>query len=132
MILLYDKQKISSAPERLIKSPIQQYYPRSALSAQTLVNAAGSVQTWREILAFHGELASDDYVRYVHNYYRECHIRYGAAWHYFDIVNVLYAAAKLIRPKHYLEVGIRRGRTVCTVARAYPDVCIPWIRSMGR
>lgn len=124
MILLYDKKTITPAPDRLIEPSGQEYYPRSRLTARTLANAASSAQTWREILAFHGDLASDDYVRYVHNYYRDCHTRYGAAWYYFDIVNVLYAAAKLIQPKHYLEVGVRRGRTVCTVARAYPDVCI--------
>ena len=124
MILLYDKKRISSSSERLIEPPVQKYYPRSQLTARTLTNAACSTQTWREILAFHGDLASDDYVRYVHNYYRECYQRYGASWYYFDIVNVLYAAAKLIQPRHYLEVGIRRGRTVCTVARACPDVCI--------
>jgi predicted O-methyltransferase YrrM len=124
MILLYDSKTIARTARPALRESSIEYYTRSPLTAKTLVNAACSAQTWREILRFHGELASDDYVCYVDNYYRHCYERYGPAWHYFDIVNVLYAAAKLIRPKRYLEIGVRRGRSVCTVARAHPDVAI--------
>jgi len=124
MILLYDSKTIAGTRVPALRESSIEYYSRSPLTAKTLVNAACSAQTWREILRFHGELASDDYVSYVDNYYRTCYERYGASWYYFDIINILYAAAKLVRPQRYLEIGVRRGRSVCTVARAHPDVSI--------
>jgi len=101
-----------------------EYFRRSKLTASTLAKAASAPQTWQDILRFHGDLATDDFVRYVDGYYRSCVERYGAFWRYMDIVSVLYAAARLVQPRRYLEIGVRRGRTVCTVARACPIVDI--------
>ncbi len=90
----------------------------------TLLAYALSDEAWNEILSFHSLLATDEYVKGVDAYYRECRSRYGKHWHYLDAVNTLYAAAKLIKPEHYLEIGVRRGRSACTVARACPDVTL--------
>jgi predicted O-methyltransferase YrrM len=103
-------------------APAAGYYGASFLNPLTLAGIAASEDTWREILEFHGGLATDDYVRYVDSFYRECLGRYGKHWHYLDIVNVLFASSKAVRPKAYLEIGVRRGRSVCTVARACPAV----------
>lgn len=99
-----------------------EFYGAARLNPTTLAHLATSADSWREILSFHDQLASDEYVAYVDRYYRDCMERFGADWFYLDIVNVLYAAAKALRPKRYLEIGVRRGRTVCTVARAHPEV----------
>lgn len=37
-------------------------------------------------------------------------------WCYADIITVLAAATELLRPQSYLEVGVRRGRSMCVVA----------------
>jgi predicted O-methyltransferase YrrM len=94
------------------------------LNASTLVNHAIAPATWQRLLAFHDLLATDDYVRYVDAYYREAVRRFGERWFYLDIVNTLYAAADLLQPRRYLEIGVRRGRSVATVARACPSVDI--------
>ena len=73
-------------------------------------------------MGFHGLLATDEYVRYVHGFYKDNLERYGEHWHYLDIVNVLYAASKALQPKTYLEIGVRRGRSACVVARGCPTV----------
>jgi predicted O-methyltransferase YrrM len=88
----------------------------------SLVHFATSPELWDDLLAFHGELATDPYVRMVDGYYRECRSRFGKHWHYLDAVNTVFAAAKWGQPRHYLEIGVRRGRTACTVARACPSV----------
>ncbi|MGG1518925.1 class I SAM-dependent methyltransferase [Paenibacillus oryzisoli] len=75
-----------------------------------------------ELLSFHGELTSDEYVEYVDAFYREGLKGFGYNWVNFDVINVLYAAAKLIKPTNYLEIGVRRGRSLCTVVRGNPDV----------
>jgi predicted O-methyltransferase YrrM len=92
------------------------------LNPATLANIASSGQTWREILSFHGQLATDEYVEYLHAFYQESIRRFGDNWVYLDIVNVLYAAAKTLQPENYLEIGVRRGRSVCSVARGCPSV----------
>ncbi len=94
------------------------------INVTTLARIASSPSTWSEILGFHGELASDDYVRYADGFYRDNIRRYGDDWHYLDIVNVLYATSKALQPKTYLEVGVRRGRSACAVARGCPTVDI--------
>jgi predicted O-methyltransferase YrrM len=63
-------------------------------------------------------------VEYVDRFYREGVKRFGRYWHYLDAINVLFTSAKTIRPVNYLEIGVRRGRSVCAVARACPEVNI--------
>lgn len=107
------------------------FYGNVILSPLTIAKAAGSSRVWQEILAFHTQLASDEYTRYLDGFYRTSIERFGADWVYYDIVNVVYTAAKLIQPKRYLEIGVRRGRTLCSAVRACPttDVyaCDMWI-----
>jgi predicted O-methyltransferase YrrM len=98
------------------------FYNPVILSPSTLVNIAISSSTWDEILLFHHHIATDEYVRYLDLFYRESIRRFGADWYYLDIVNVLYAASKTIQPRTYLEIGVRRGRSVCTVVRGCPNV----------
>lgn len=98
------------------------FYCPVILSSSTLSNIATSSSTWNEILLFHHHIATDEYVRYLDTFYRESIKRFGSNWYYLDIVNVLYAASKTLQPRNYLEIGVRRGRSVCTVARGCPNV----------
>lgn len=100
------------------------FYGSVILSPSTLVNIATSSSVWNEILLFHHYLATDEYVNYLDAFYRECIKRFGSSWYYLDMVNVLYAASKTIQPRNYLEIGVRRGRSVCVVVRACPSVNI--------
>ncbi len=100
------------------------FYGPVILSPSTLVKIATSSSTWNEILLFHHQLATDEYVHYLDTFYREGIKRFGSAWYYLDIVNVLYAASKTIQPRNYLEIGVRRGRSVCAVVRGCPTVDI--------
>ena len=107
------------------------YYSSVILNPQTIAKAASSTVVWQEILDFHTLLATDDYTRYLDGFYRASIERFGTAWMYYDIVNVVYAAAKLIQPRRYLEIGVRRGRTLCSAVRGCPTVdilaCDLWV-----
>jgi len=109
------------------------FYGLVILNPGTLSRIATSLSVWHEILSFHDMLATDEYVKYVDAFYRECIKRFGSDWYYMDIVNVLYAASKTIQPRNYLEIGVRRGRSVCVVARGCPTVNITafdmWIQN---
>lgn len=94
------------------------------VNPETLCRHATAASTWREILSFHSVLATDDYVKLVDGYYRDAMQLFGEAWYHLDIVNVLYAAAKLHKPANYLEIGVRRGRSCAVVARGNPEVNI--------
>ena len=87
----------------------------------TLGEMAVSPACIRHVIQVVERLEPDDYIRYVLAYYRTGLERFGDAWRYADILTVLMAAAKLIRPGRYLEIGVRRGRSLAMVAAACPD-----------
>ena len=105
-------------------NPLLSRFNLDYINPTSLCRYATAPGTWRESLEFHSTLATDDYVRKVDLYYRGAIEKFGDAWWHLDIVNVLYAAAKLHRPKNYLEIGVRRGRSCLVVASACPDVNI--------
>ena len=91
------------------------HYGQVILTPETLASIATAPETMAELLSFHHQLASDEYVKYVDAYYREAMHRFGRHWRYLDISNVLYTAAKVLQPETYLEIGVRRGRSACMV-----------------
>lgn len=78
-------------------------------------------ETIREVLPLMESLHDDEYTQYTVQLYKEGLERYGDDWRYADIVTALFAAAKLVRPRKYLEIGVRQGRSMATVASVTPD-----------
>jgi len=58
---------------------------------------------------------------------------WGDSWDFLDNLTVLYAISEIMKPKYYLEIGVRRGRSLAVVAKANPEVNIYgidlWIRN---
>jgi predicted O-methyltransferase YrrM len=67
---------------------------------------------------------SDAYVEHVARFVREGRARGGAEWRYADITTVLGAASELLSPTSYLEIGVRRGRSLCVVASRSPSCSV--------
>ena len=105
----------------------------SYINPLTLTRYATAPNTWSDILNFHSVLATDDYVRQVDSYYRNAAAAFGESWFHLDIVNILYAAARLAKPVNYLEIGVRRGRSCLVVANGCPNVnifgCDMWMEN---
>lgn len=103
------------------------------LTPGTLARLAGSKELMDELLSFHASLPQDEVVSYLDAWYREGLRRFGVHWQFLDIVNVLYAASKTLKPAKYLEIGVRRGRSTCVVARGHPEVnivaCDAWVQN---
>ena len=57
--------------------------------------------------------------------------RFGKHWRYADITTMLCAAALAIRPKTYLEIGVRRGRSAAVVGALSPDGADRRLRSVA-
>lgn len=75
----------------------------------------------RQVMPILNRLEPDEYVNYLQAYYRAGLERFGDAWHYADIVTVLLTAAQLAQPRNYLEIGVRRGRSMAVVAATCPE-----------
>jgi predicted O-methyltransferase YrrM len=66
-------------------------------------------------------IAPDDYTSYLLDYYREGLKRFGSDWGYSDIVTALLGLTDLVKPRRYLEIGVRRGRSVSAIASRAPS-----------
>jgi len=50
--------------------------------------------------------------------------KFGRSWRYADITTVLCSASMAVRPKAYLEIGVRRGRSAAVVGAISSDCAI--------
>lgn len=95
------------------------YYPVLA-TAEMIGRRAVAADTVRAVLAVYEGLEEDAYIGVLKRYYRAGLERFGDGWLYADLVTAAYAAAELLRPTAYLEIGVRRGRSMAAVALAAP------------
>ncbi len=94
------------------------------ITPETLARRAASERVVQRALRLTEKLNSDLYTDYVTEFYRRGLALSGAEWGFMDIVTVLYSVAELGQPENYLEIGVRRGRSVCAVAAASPHTNI--------
>lgn len=66
-------------------------------------------------------LAEDPYSTFLASFYSEGMSRYGERWGYADISTTLVAASALAKPASYLEIGVRRGRSMAMVSSQSPS-----------
>ena len=96
------------------------WYPPVMIGAGALAELIMSprqVERARDLLL---RLAPDDYGRYMIRFYEDGMRRFGSRWRYADLVTVLLGVAETLQPRRYLEIGVRRGRSVCAVASLAP------------
>lgn len=97
------------------------WYHPVMVSAAVIGHAAESSATLRRAMEIVKHLEPDDYLRYLLEYYAQGLERFGPAWRYADIVTALLACAELIAPADYLEIGVRRGRSMAVVGSVSPS-----------
>lgn len=115
-------------PARLASAPAApagaDFYGAATVGAETIGALATDLALLRETLALVSRVADDEYVAYVRSFVEHGRAAAGDAWRYADITTVLAAAARLLRPTAYLEIGVRRGRSAAVVAANAPDCSI--------
>lgn len=114
------------------------WYPPVMIGAPAIgeqLLARGYVE---DAIALLEQLTPDDYSIYLLGYYREGLRRFEDRWRYADIVTVLLCLSDVLRPSRYLEIGVRRGRSVAAVAARAPkcsltmfDLWMPNYAGMG-
>lgn len=95
------------------------FYGGAVLGAETI---AASALDPGHVAALTDEARSrdaDDYVEFVAQFVESGRAR-SPHWRYADIVTVLGAAAELLQPATYLEIGVRRGRSLAVVVHRSP------------
>jgi predicted O-methyltransferase YrrM len=88
----------------------------AVIGASTIGAVALSPSLQDEAWAVIDQLEPDPYVSYVRELIAEGRRLAGRQWRYADIISALAAATELLRPASYLEVGVRRGRSMAVVA----------------
>lgn len=104
-----------------IRNKSRQWLDPVQLSPETILRASAAPAVIEGVIKLLERLQQDDFITYTCRYYREGLRRFGEAWGYTDILTVLYTAARYLKPKSYLEVGVFRGRSMAVVAGVMPD-----------
>lgn len=62
----------------------------------------------------------EPYLKFVSKYYEKISLKHKKHSSYVDLVKILHVVSKLIKPENYLEIGVRRGRSISIVAKNSP------------
>ncbi|MBM3514869.1 MAG: class I SAM-dependent methyltransferase, partial [Alphaproteobacteria bacterium] len=96
------------------------WYPPVMVGADTLSEKIARGPYLAEALDLMKRLTPDDYTMYLNDFYRAGEQRFGSSWRYADIVTVLLCLSDTLKPRTYLEIGVRRGRSAAAVASKSP------------
>jgi len=99
-------------------------YEPVLIGRSTLSDALSGPELLKDVIAILALLEPDDYVQYTMAYYQEGLRRFGDRWRYADITTALLGLSRLIQPESYLEIGVRRGRSLAMVAAVCPDCSV--------
>jgi predicted O-methyltransferase YrrM len=101
-------------------APHNQWYAPPIAGASTFASAVCGGAPVRKALAVLDRLTPDAYSQYVTEFYRRGLQAFGDAWHYADINTAVHGLAAALQPESYLEIGVRRGRSLAMLAAAAP------------
>ncbi len=101
-----------------------QLFDPHLLGVTTLAKEITSIQTTKEILKIYEKLESEPCIDFAKNFLKKGITNFGDSWFYADINSVLYSISKNLDIENYLEIGVRRGRSMCIVASQTPNISI--------
>lgn len=96
------------------------WLPPVQYGAGTLHELACSTSTVQRVCEVLQQLDSDDYLEFMLGWYASGVKTFGSNWRYIDLLTILQATAQALQPRNYLEIGVRRGRSLAVVAAAAP------------
>jgi predicted O-methyltransferase YrrM len=96
----------------------------ATLTPATLAQAGAAPEAVAFVIELLGKLTPSEETEAQQARYQGLREQFGAYLRYADLNTVLWAAATLLRPKSYLEIGVRRGRSAAVVGAVTPDCAI--------
>lgn len=109
--MAYTRRAVFQRPQAQWLAPVQ-------VGPATIADASVQPETIGHVVDVLRRLEPDDYLEFMLGYYEQGRERFGRHWQYMDLLTVLHGAATLLQPEDYLEIGVRRGRSVAVVAAA--------------
>lgn len=86
----------------------------------------------RDMLAVLQKLTPEPYADATMDHHWAGLERFGEGWDFVDLPLLAFAAARMLQPERYLEIGVRRGRSLACVLAASPTTVATgvdrWIR----
>ncbi|MCH7488643.1 MAG: class I SAM-dependent methyltransferase [Chloroflexi bacterium] len=101
--------------------PLDPFFPPTA---QTLGAAAMSEEAAAFVAGVLKKLSPSEEQRVGEFFYAWAQAKYGKFWRYADALTALWAAATLLQPSSYLEIGVCRGRSAAVLGAARPQCAI--------
>jgi predicted O-methyltransferase YrrM len=111
---------VPTVPANTYLEPGNQWYRPAVGGALTLAPLITGGRLVREARAMLDRVSPDVYVTYVKNFYDAGLARFGDGWQYADINTALLGLAATLKPERYLEIGVRRGRSLAMLASRVP------------
>tara|TARA_Y100000022_G_scaffold168288_1_gene153384 strand:+ start:2375 stop:3187 length:813 start_codon:yes stop_codon:yes gene_type:complete len=91
------------------------------LGKETLKQIILNPENIRDTLKLLEEMPKDEYLEFLIDFYKKGLSMFGDDWVYADIVTALNAISKNIKIKNYLEIGVRKGRSMIIVSNNSPE-----------
>ena len=101
--------------------PLDIFFPPTA---QTLGAAAMSEEAHDFLRDVVRRLTPSDTLAAQQFFWEHGRSSFGKYWRYANVLTALWAAATLIRPRSYLEIGVHRGRSAAVVGAVCPTCAI--------
>jgi predicted O-methyltransferase YrrM len=112
------------AVSHIVPSDQTQWYPPVLIGARTVEARLFSQNYVERAIDLMRRLTPDAYTTFLVEFFSDGLSRFGGQWRYADIVTVLSCLADLLAPKRYLEIGVRRGRSIAAVGSANPECAL--------
>jgi predicted O-methyltransferase YrrM len=101
-----------------------QWYPPVLIGADTIATRLFGQRYVDRAIELMRALTPDEYTSFLISFFSDGLQRFGTDWRYADIVTVLLCLSDALAPRRYLEIGVRRGRSVAAVATTNPDCAL--------
>ena len=102
--------------------PNANWFDPILVGPSTFKEKCTSPDTIQAVINHLNEIDQDEFVKFMINYYKSGLERYGESWRYADLLTTLQAITSTIPIDNYLEIGVRRGRSMTLVAKNNPHV----------
>jgi predicted O-methyltransferase YrrM len=93
-----------------------QLFDPHLLGTQKIAEESTSYETIKNVLSILEILEPEPCINFVRGYISKGLRIHGENWKYADINTVLFSIGKNFEIENYLEIGVRRGRSMCMIA----------------
>tara|TARA_B100000073_G_scaffold340179_1_gene339650 strand:+ start:2876 stop:3691 length:816 start_codon:yes stop_codon:yes gene_type:complete len=93
-----------------------QWYDLVKVDPNTFIESCSSYDTLLKVSEILEKLHEDEYLKFIKGFYKSGLDGFNKKWQYADILTVLYGICSTVRITSYLEIGVRRGRSMAIVA----------------